>query len=104
MGSPDIARRSIPRTQIPDTHLLGPGFQRVRPHLFTPAKVGVILRRARRLPTRCSTLHPLTYEALIGLLASTGMRPGEALRLQWRDLDVDKATCALAGASLALNG
>lgn len=80
------------RTQIPDSHLLGPTFQRVRPHLFTPAEIRLILRRTRRLEIRRSHLHPLTYETLIGLLASTGMRPGEALRLQWRDLDVDQCT------------
>jgi integrase len=80
------------RTQIPDPYLLGRGFQRVRPHLFTSAEVGLILRRARRLQTCRSPLHPLTYETLVGLLASTGMRPGEALRLTCRDLDVDQGT------------
>ena len=81
-----------PRTQIPDSYLLGPTFQRIRPHVFTPAEVKLILRRARRFPAGHSTLQPLTYETLIGLLASTGIRPGEALRLQWRDLDVDQGT------------
>lgn len=80
------------RTQIPDSHLLGPQFQRVRPHLFTPAEVGLILQRVRRLPTRHSRLHPLTYETLIGLLAATGIRPGEALRLRCQDLDSDQGT------------
>jgi len=80
------------KTQIPDSNLLGPSFQRVRPHLFSPAEIKLILRRARRLETRRSPLHPLTYETLIGLLASTGMRPGEALRLRCCDLDVEKGT------------
>ena len=80
------------QTQIPDSYLLGPSFQRVRPHLFSPAEVRLILRRTRRLETRRSPLHPLTYETLIGLLASTGMRPGEALRLCGRDLDVEQGT------------
>jgi integrase len=80
------------RTQIPDPYLLGPGFQRVSPHLFTSTEVRLILRRARLLGTGRSPLHPLTYQTLIGLLACTGIRPGEALRLRWRDLDVDEGT------------
>lgn len=80
------------RTQIPDSHLLGVGFQRSRPHLFSAAELRMILWRARGLETCRSTLHPLTYTTLIGLLAATGMRPGEALRLHWRDLDVGQGT------------
>jgi integrase len=76
------------RTQVPDFSLLGVGFQRGRPHIFSVAELKMILRRARRLETSRSSLHPLTYTTLIGLLASTGMRPGEALRLHWTDLDV----------------
>ena len=77
-----------PRTEVPATHLLGPAYQRVRPHLYTPCQTRLILRRARALTTRCSPLHPLTYETLIGLLACTGMRPGEARRLRWHDVDL----------------
>jgi len=80
------------QTQIPDSYLLGPSFQRSRPHLFSPAEVRLIMRRARRLETHRSPLHPLSYETLIGLLAATGIRPGEALRLHCRDLDVDHGT------------
>ena len=80
------------RTQIPDSYLLGPRFQRVRPHLFTTAEVRLILQRTRRLQHRHSLLHPLTYETLIGLLAATGIRPGEALRLHCQDLDLDQGT------------
>ncbi|HOC57621.1 MAG TPA: tyrosine-type recombinase/integrase [Verrucomicrobiota bacterium] len=80
------------RNQVPDPNLLGPGFQRVAPHLFTSAEVSLILKCTEHLETGHSPLHPLTYQTLIGLLASTGMRPGEALRLHCCDLDVDEAT------------
>jgi integrase len=80
------------QTQIPEPGLLGPGFQRVQPHLFTSAEIQLILQRTRELETCHSPLHPLTYETFIGLLASTGMRPGEALRLQCADLDVEEGT------------
>lgn len=80
------------RTQVPDSSLLGVGFQRGRPHIFGVAELKMILRRARRLETSRSSLHPSTYTTLIGLLASTGMRPGEALRLHWADLDIDRSS------------
>jgi integrase len=80
------------RTQIPDSNLVGPGFQRVRPHLFTSAEIKIILQRTQSLPTGRSLLHPLTYQTLIGLLVCTGIRPGEALRLSTDDLDVDQGT------------
>ena len=76
-----------PRTAVPATHLLGPAGQRVRPHLFTEEQTQLILRRARALSTSRSPLHPRTYETLIGLLACTGLRPGEARRLHWHDVD-----------------
>jgi integrase len=79
-----------PRTQIPDTYLLGPTFQRIRSHLYTAPQIRLILQRTRKLETHRSPLHPLTYETLIGLLACTGMRPGEALRLQLHDFDADQ--------------
>jgi len=76
-----------PRTAVPGTHLLGPTCQRVRPHLFTAEQIRLILRRAGALSTRRSPLQPRTYETLIGLLACTGLRPGEARHLRWHDLD-----------------
>lgn len=79
-----------PGTQIPDTYLLGPSFQRIRPHLYTSSEIRLIMQRTRKLETQRSPLHPLTYETLIGLLACTGMRPGEALRLQLRDFDAEQ--------------
>lgn len=81
-----------PRTQIPEPRLLGPRFQRVQPHLFSRSEIKLILQRTRQLPTRHSALHPLTYETLIGLLATTGVRPGEAVRLHCQDLDSDQGT------------
>lgn len=80
------------QTQIPEPGLLGPGFQRVQPHLFSASQTKLILQRTRELQTCRSPLHPLTYETFIGLLASTGIRPGEALRLQCEDLDVEEGT------------
>lgn len=76
-----------PRTQIPPAGLLGRGYGRLRPHIYTPAQVRLILRRARALTTFYGPLHPLTYETFIGLMACTGIRSGEARGLKLTDFD-----------------
>jgi len=76
-----------PRTQIPAAGLLGHGYGRQRPHIYTPSQIRLILRRTRHLTTRYGPLHPLTYETFIGLMACTGMRSGEARRLRLADFD-----------------
>ena len=75
------------RTQVTEPDLLGSCVERIRPHIFTAGQTRLLLSRARRLSVQHSPLHPLTYETLIGLLACTGMRPGEALRLRVSDFD-----------------
>lgn len=80
------------RTQVPDSSLLGTGFQRGRPHIFGVVDLKIIFQRARGLEISHSSLHPLTYTTLIGLLAATGMRPGEALRLHRTDLDLEQCS------------
>ncbi len=70
-----------PRTQIPPAGVLGRGYGRSRPHIYSAAEVRLILRRTRTLTTHYGPLHPLTYETFIGLMACTGIRSGEARRL-----------------------
>jgi integrase len=50
-------------------------------------EVRQIMRLARRLPANGSPLRPFLYVTLVGLLFCTGMRLGEALRLQVTDFD-----------------
>ena len=85
-----------PKTEVPDAFLLGPMAQRIRPHIFTRNQTRLLLSRARALTTRFSPLHPLTYETMIALLACTGMRPGEAIRLQLDDLNLDSGRLRIA--------
>lgn len=77
------------RTQIPDAYLLGPTYRRIRPHIYTREQIRCLLQKTRGLETSHSPLHPKTYETFIALLACTGMRPGEALRLRLQDLDAE---------------
>lgn len=75
-----------PRTQIPMTGLLGRAYTRRAPHIFTPEQVRLIMQRAAELP-KISPLRPSTFATFFGLLACTGLRPGEARRLRLCDFD-----------------
>lgn len=62
--------------------------RRKPPYLFSPAETAELLNRAGRLWPHGS-LRPLTFQTILGLLASTGLRAGEAVRLEITDLLVD---------------
>jgi integrase/recombinase XerC len=72
-----------PRTQLPPVGILGPSYRRRTVHLYTPGQITDLMQAARQL----GGLRGLSFESLIGLLACTGLRIGEALRLQRQDMD-----------------
>jgi len=76
-----------PQTVIPPHRMLGRAFIRKVPHVYSSKELARLLRAARRLPPSGS-LRPYTYFTLIGLMACTGMRVGEALRLGVDDVDL----------------
>lgn len=58
------------------------------PHIFTTEEIRMALAAARRLPPTKGNAHRgETFATLILLLYGTGMRLGEAMRLQWKDVD-----------------
>jgi integrase len=63
------------------------------PHL-TPAQVGALLQAARG--TR--------YAPLFALLVHTGLRRGEALALQWSDVDLERHTLRVRGTLSRIDG
>lgn len=72
---------------IPERSLVPKARSKVRVHIFTPAEIQARLRTAQALkPNR--TLVPHTYARLIALLWVTGLRGGEALRLNLEDIDL----------------
>lgn len=77
-----------PHTEVPPVGLL-PFRKRWRPpFIYTPTDIDLLLGAARRHPSpRCAA----TYETFFGLLATTGMRVGEAIRLDLSDLNWDDA-------------
>ena len=88
-----------PRTVVPPTRILGRAFIRRVPHIYSSEELAQLLRAARDLSPPGS-LRPQTYFALIGLLACTGMRLGEALRLNVEDVDLQARTIAVRQSKL----
>jgi integrase/recombinase XerD len=80
-------RASAPDTEVPDVALL-PSPRRPKPYLFTSAQL-LALFEAAQASRPCGSLRPHTLSTLIGLLASTGLRVGEAIRLQTGDVKLD---------------
>jgi integrase/recombinase XerD len=75
-------------TEVPPPRLLPARRRRRRPYIFTDEEIAGLMTEAarRRSPTG---LRALTYATLLGLLASTGLRPGEAPALDRSDVDLD---------------
>lgn len=76
-------------TEIPPAGLAPHRSQRRTPHLFSADDVAAVVRHAR-----ASTAFPFraeTLATLIQLLVASGMRVGEALRLDLSDIDWDNA-------------
>ncbi|MEX3968903.1 tyrosine-type recombinase/integrase [Paraburkholderia sp. EG286B] len=80
-------RASVPETQVPGSGLLARP-RRHKPYIFTRAELAPLLEAAAAMrPQR--TLRPHVYVSMIGLLASTGIRAGEAIRLTVNDVQLD---------------
>jgi len=72
-----------PRTELPPARVFGPAYRRRPVHLYTPQEIAALMQGARQL----GGFRGATFHTLIGLLACTGLRIGEALRLEQRDVD-----------------
>lgn len=75
-----------PATEVPPIGLLPNRRRRRIPYLYSPAEIQALMSAASEIPT---PLRAATYRTLIGLLAATGMRVGEAIRLSRTDIDWD---------------
>ncbi|MBW8835604.1 MAG: tyrosine-type recombinase/integrase [Burkholderia sp.] len=78
----------LPGTEVPGPGML-PSPTRRRPYLFTPDEIARLVAAAATAPPR-GTLRPIALSTLIGLLASTGLRVGEAVRLTMADVRLDE--------------
>lgn len=75
-----------PATEVPPADVLARRSRRADPYPFTDDDIAALLRAARSIRT---PLKAATYETLIGLLAVSGMRVGEAIGLDRGDVDLD---------------
>ena len=81
-----------PTAQVPPADLLAYRRRRPTPYLYSQAEITALLAAAGTLT------HPLratTHRTVFGLLAATGMRCGEALRLDRDDIDCDAGLLAI---------
>ena len=77
----------LPDTEIPASGLLAEE-RRPRPRLYSDEEIAR-MQQATRTLWESGSLKQIAFETLIGLLASTGLRIGEALRLTLADLHLD---------------
>ena len=77
-----------PASEVPPVDLLPGHRPRITPYIYSQAEITALMAAARRLRP---ALRAARHETLIGLLAVTGARPGEALGLDRTDVDLDNA-------------
>ena len=76
-----------PRHQVPPRRLLDVRHRRSKPHIYSNEEIARLMAEAARLKSPEGMKAP-TLETLIGLLAATGLRPGEAMGLKTSDVDL----------------
>lgn len=74
-----------PATEVPPVGLVRSRKRWRPPYIYTPAEIASLIAEIRR--SIAQPLRAATYETLIGLLAATGLRIGEAIRLDREDID-----------------
>lgn len=85
-----------PRTEVPGTRLLPFRPRRCKPYLYSQREIRQLMAAAKVMPSR-QALRPWTVRTLIGLLAVTGMRVGEALVLTREDVDLKAGVLTIRG-------
>jgi integrase len=75
-----------PACEVPPARLLPYRARRATPYLYAPGEIAALMAAAGELPR---PLQATTYQTLLGLLAVSGLRIGEAIRLDRGDIDAD---------------
>ncbi|MBA3807734.1 MAG: tyrosine-type recombinase/integrase [Solirubrobacterales bacterium] len=83
-----------PEVEIPPAGLLTGRSRRATPYLYTDEQIDALITAAEMLGTAHRTA---SFQTLIGLLAVTGMRIGEAIALDRDDLDCEHGVLVVEG-------
>lgn len=84
-------KQLYPDTVVPRCDLCGRAHRRLTPHIYTKQELNELLAAsAAMLPA--GSIRPLTYEALFGLIAATGLRISEAINLSRDDVNLVAGT------------
>jgi integrase len=83
-----------PETEIPAAGILGPAHRRTPPYIFSSSEIERLITAASHLKSPRG-LRAKTHAALIGLLACTGLRISEALRLARVDADLSAGVLSI---------
>ncbi len=75
-----------PAAEVPPAGLVNPGPRRPAPYLYSGEDIAGLMAATTQLRP---ALRAATYQTLVGLLAVTGMRIGEAIGLDRGDVDFD---------------
>jgi len=78
----------VERTEVPPQGLIAGKWHRSRPYIYSDSEVATIVAQAARLPPRYG-LRAWTCSTFFGLIAVTGLRINEALKLDDDDVDLD---------------
>jgi integrase/recombinase XerD len=78
----------VPEIEIPSYKLIGRR-RRKEPFVFSKSQLPELLDIAGKLGSRKS-LAPLTVQTMVGLMACTGLRPGEVMRLKTSHVLLDE--------------
>lgn len=81
-----------PATEVPPARLLPWPRCRATPYQYSDDDIAALMSATRSLTP---ALRAATYETLIGLLSVTGMRVGEAIRLDRGDVDWDEGVLTI---------
>jgi integrase/recombinase XerD len=81
-----------PTSEVPSTDLLPGHRSRIAPYIYSEEEIAALMAAARKLQPQ---LRCVRHATLIGLLAVTGMRPGEAVGLDRQDVDLKNGVVAV---------
>ena len=81
-------KASVPEIEIPDTRLIARR-RRPAPYVLSTVELNKLMRKSGSELQPENSIHPYTLQTVIGLMACSGLRSGEVIRLQIADISLD---------------